>query len=200
VEGSLAVAPNMVTPMECRELRENRSTVDEIRLGPDSVCSLLKDPADEGGVRRLVKDSPWEASLSSERLDGLREAESRLSLAGLEEGGGMLMLGLSMVVFVCSVPACRPFLRVEEALVADRRVCELDLFDTRVGIATFADPELEVEEMILVSFVSSSSSSGISSGTCWSPVFSRKFSAIPWMCVHTRISKPSLSADNQLQS
>ncbi len=57
--------------------------------------------------------------LSSERPDGFVEAESRLSL---EEGGGMLMLGLSMVAFVCSVPAFIPFLRVDAALVADSRV------------------------------------------------------------------------------
>jgi hypothetical protein len=74
----------------------------------------------------MVRYSPVDIMLSSESLDGLIEAESRLSLAGLDEGGGMLMLGLSIVVFVCSVPACTPFLRVDDALVADRRVCELD--------------------------------------------------------------------------
>ena len=64
--------------------------------------------------------------LSSERLDGLMDAEKRLSLEDFEESGGMLMLGLSIVVFVCSVPACTPFLRLDEALVADNRVWELD--------------------------------------------------------------------------
>lgn len=75
----------------------------------------------------LAPCSPLDILFSSERLDGLMEAESRLSLAGLDGGGGMLMFGLSMVVFVCSVPACRPFLRMDEALVADKSVCELDL-------------------------------------------------------------------------
>lgn len=63
----------------------------------------------------LASCSPLDILFSSERLDGL------------DEGGGMLMLGRSMVVFVCSVPACRPFLRIDEALVADSSVCELDL-------------------------------------------------------------------------
>jgi hypothetical protein len=80
------------------------------------------EPQEEEGERLLVWESPVDMEFSSERLDDLMEAESRLSLAGLVEGGGMLMLGLSMVVFVCSVAACTPFLRVDEALVAERRV------------------------------------------------------------------------------
>ena len=75
----------------------------------------------------LASCSPLDILFSSERLDGFTEVESRLSLAGLDKGGGMLMLGLSMVVFVCSAPARRPFLRIDEALVADKSVCELDL-------------------------------------------------------------------------
>lgn len=128
----------------------------------------------------LASCSPLDILLfSSERLDVLTEAESRLSLAGLDKGGGMLMLGLSMVVFVCSVPACSPFLRIDEALVADRRVCELDLCGAREGTATFGEPglELELEGMTLVRI--GVSFSGISSGICGSPVFSCKLPAIP---------------------
>ena len=66
--------------------------------------------------------SPVEVLLSSERLAGFIVAESCLSLAGLEDGGGMLMLGLSMVVLVDSVPACGPFLSADEAAVAESRV------------------------------------------------------------------------------
>jgi hypothetical protein len=107
-------------------------------------------------------------------------AESRLSLAGWAEGGGMLMLGLSIVAFVCSVPACSPFRRVDEALVADRRVCEFDLMEERGGNAIFVDSELEVEDTTLVR--SRSSTSNINSVFCWSSVFSRKVSAIPCSC------------------
>jgi hypothetical protein len=108
-------------------------------------------------ARLLVWYSPVGVLLSSERLDGLTDAEKRLSLVGLEEGGGMLMLGLSMVVFVCSVPACTPFLRLDAAFVADKRVWELDLLQARCGNAVFPDPELEVVEVALVRSVSSES-------------------------------------------
>jgi hypothetical protein len=111
----------------------------------------------------LDRYSPVEVVLSSERLAGFIVAESRLSLVGLEEGGGMLILGLSIMVFVCSVPASNPFLRLEEALVADKRVRELDLMEGRDGNCSFVESELEVEETTLVS--SGSSASGMSSGS-----------------------------------
>ena len=64
--------------------------------------------------------------LSSERLGSLREAESPVSFVGSDEGGVMLMLGLSMMMFVCSVPAGTPFLSVDEPLLTDSRLCEFD--------------------------------------------------------------------------
>jgi hypothetical protein len=140
----------------------------------------LKEPEGVGGAAALVENSPWDVLFSSERLEGLIEAESLLSLAGLEEGGGILILGLSIVVFVCSVPAYTPFLRVDDALVADRSVCEFDLFATRGITVVLADPEpeLEVKDVTLAKPFSPSSSSSICSGPCRS-AFSRKFSAIP---------------------
>ena len=65
--------------------------------------------------------------LSSEHRDSFTEAGICLSLFGLDEGGGMLMFGLSMVVFVCWAAACTPFLREDEASVADNKVCEFSL-------------------------------------------------------------------------
>jgi hypothetical protein len=112
-----------------------------------TALAWSSEPQEEEGERLLVWESPLDMELSSECLDGLIEADSRLSLAGLVEGGGILMLGRSMVVFVCSVAACTPFLRVDEALVADRRVCEVDLLG---GRDCFADPELELDDMTLV--------------------------------------------------
>jgi hypothetical protein len=117
-----------------------------------TALAWSSEPQEEEGERLLAWESPVEMKLSSEYLDGLMEAESRLSLAGLFEGGGMLMLGRFMLVFVCSVPACTPFLRVDEALVAERRVCEVDLLGGRDGLA---DPELELDDMTLVRPVSS---------------------------------------------
>ena len=85
------------------------------------------------------------------------------------------MLGLSMVDFVFSVPACTPFLGWEEGLVADKRVCEVDLFEGRGDSAIFVELELEEQDMALVGSVSCS---GISSGISSSPVFPGKFPVI----------------------
>ncbi len=105
------------------------------------------------------------------------EAEKRLSFAGFDEGGGMLMLGLFMVVFVCSVLACIPFLRLDEAFVADKRVWELDLLQARCCHVFFPEPEMELVDVVLVRPVSSDS--GICSVICSSAVFPGSFSAIP---------------------
>ena len=67
------------------------------------------------------------------------------------------MLGLSMVVLLCSVPACTPFLIADGAFVADNRVCDLDITDGREGRAILVDSELEVEETALVRDASSAS-------------------------------------------
>lgn len=63
-----------------------------------------------------------------------------------------------------------PFLTVDDALVAERRLRELDLYGARNGTGTFADPKLGVGETILVNLVSSSST--IQSSTSFSPEFS----------------------------
>lgn len=105
VEGSLAVGASIVVPIDNREIGESWSTTEVFRLEPDPEFSPSTELEGGEDVRVLVKYSPREVFVSSERLEGLIEVESLLSLAGLEEGGGMLMLGLSMVVFVCSVPA-----------------------------------------------------------------------------------------------
>lgn len=73
-------------------------------------------------LKALILHSPVQTVLSSERLAVFIETDNRFSLAGFDEGGGMLMLGLSMVVFVRSVAACTPFLSEDEAFVAESRV------------------------------------------------------------------------------
>lgn len=65
--------------------------------------------------------------LSSERLDSLMEADICLSLFGMDEGGGMLMFGVSMVVLVRCATTCTPFLRENDASVADNKVCVFNL-------------------------------------------------------------------------
>ncbi len=54
VENSLAVAPNIVVPIELREVKEKRSPVGEVRLGSDSVLSSLREPDGEAGTKLLV--------------------------------------------------------------------------------------------------------------------------------------------------
>lgn len=181
MEDSLAVGASMAVATECSEAREMRSPVDDIRPESDMTLSLFEELSAKAAGRLRIGYSPMEAMLSSECLGSLVEAEMRLSSAVLDEDGGILMLGLSMVASVCSVLACIPFLRVDEALFADKRVCELDRLDARDDSATFADPELEVEDTIWVRLVSSVSGlcSGLCSRICNSTVFCGDFSAIP---------------------
>lgn len=64
--------------------------------------------------------------MSSDLREGRKDAaERRLSLDGLELGGGILMLGLSIVVAECDDCAWLDFLLGRSApLDAARRVCE----------------------------------------------------------------------------
>jgi hypothetical protein len=190
--GSSVFAPNMVVPMDWRRVKGRRSLAGELLLDPGSAFSSTEVP-DEVDIEFLARYSPAEGGLiSSERLDGLTETEKRLSVPGLEEGGGMLILGLSIVVFVCSVLACDPFLIIEEPLVADKRVCEFALAEDRDGMGILVDPELDVEDTTLVRFVSSGSE--IPSGICSSRGLLDAVSAIPTVLEEVGRSQLAIAA------
>lgn len=112
----------MVVRVEFKEMTEKPSPTDEGRFEQGPALSSCKKKEGGTGGGELVSYSPVDRLLSSERLDGFMEVEKRRSFAGLDEGGGMLILGRSIVVFVCSVPACTPFRREDGPFVADKRV------------------------------------------------------------------------------
>lgn len=68
------------------------------------IVAVQFAPVERNQERASTYHSPVEASLSPERRLELPDGQVYFSLAGLE-GGGMLLLGLSMVACVYSVPA-----------------------------------------------------------------------------------------------